>query len=230
MLRLRVGDCRDHLPVPADVCITDPPYGVDKHGEMLGHISPNYHDKGTHTRGYSDHDPEQYRLLLEPAFAGIRDSLPAGGTFFSFGGNRTFAQMVTIAERVGFEVLDIIVFRGGGAAAKSTTMLMPRHELAMYARKPGGVRHINPKRNLPNFWEIPKGRGESEHPTTKPQSWMKPVVEVFSEPGDVILDPFAGSGSTLVAAASLGRSAIGIEKYESNAVIIRRRVREARAA
>lgn len=229
-LRFKIGDCRELLPIEADVCITDPPYAVDKQGNMLGQIAPNYHEKGTHTRGYHDHSPEKFRELLEPSFDGIFRSLPKGATFFAFCGNRTFAQMVHIAETVGFQMLDIIVFRGGGSYAKSKSMLMPRHELAMYMRKPGGVRNINPEKNITNFWEIPKSKGESEHPTTKPQSWMERVVEVFSEPGDTILDPFAGSGSTLVAAHRLGRSAVGIELIPEYGEMVKERVRALLAA
>lgn len=229
-LRFAVGDCRELLPISADVCITDPPYAVDKHGSMLGQIAPNYHEKGTHTRGYKDHDREMFVKLLQPAFDGILHSLPKGGTFFAFCGNRTFAQMVHIAESVGFEMLDIVVFPGSGSFAKSKSMLMPRHELAMYMRRPGGVRQINPARNISNVWELPKTKGESEHPTTKPQTWMQRVVEVFSEPGDTILDPFAGSGSTLIAAESMGRSAVGIELMPEHGEIVKRRVAALRAA
>lgn len=211
MIQLINGDCRDFLPIEADVCITDPPYGVDRDGNMLGHIATNYHGKGTHTRGYHDHDAARFKELLLPAFDGIYKSLPKGATMFAFCGNRTFAQMVHMAEQAGFQMLDIVVFRGGGSFAKSTSMLSPKHELAMYMRKPGGVRNINPDRKITNFWEIPKTKAESGHPTTKPQSWMGRVVDVFSQPGDVVLDPFMGSGSTLVAAQSLGRSGVGIE-------------------
>lgn len=49
------------------------------------------------------------------------------------------------------------------------------------------------------------------HPTAKPLNFMLSLVERFSDPGDVILDPFAGSGTTLRAAKDLGRKAIGIE-------------------
>lgn len=67
--------------------------------------------------------------------------------------------------------------------------------------------------------------GEASHPTTKPQAWMERIVEVFSEPGDTILDPFAGSGSTLIAAHRMGRSAVGIELMPEYGEIVRERVK-----
>ena len=49
------------------------------------------------------------------------------------------------------------------------------------------------------------------HPTQKPISVLKRLIEVFTDPGDVVIDPVAGSGSTLRAAAELGRSCYGFE-------------------
>ncbi|MGH9674599.1 MAG: DNA methyltransferase [Bryobacteraceae bacterium] len=53
--------------------------------------------------------------------------------------------------------------------------------------------------------------GNKYHPTQKSIQILKPLVEAFTQPDDVVLDPFAGSGSTLVAAQRLGRRYIGIE-------------------
>lgn len=68
----------------------------------------------------------------------------------------------------------------------------------------GGGRHgvfIEPKVN-------------TEHPTGKPITLVKQLVELFTDPGDLILDPFSGSGTTAVAAYQLGRRCIAIEKEE----------------
>jgi DNA modification methylase len=224
VIRLIEGDCRDVMPVEADVVITDPPYAVDRDGMMLGQISENYSEKGTHSRGYADHDPDAFRELMVPAFDGMFRSIPKGASALVFCGNRTVPEMGSHAATAGFQLLDLIVFAGGGAYAKSTTMFMPRFEVALYLRKPGGVRHLNPSRNIANLWDIPKSRGESDHPTSKPLVWMRRAVEVFAGPDDVILDPFCGGGSTLVAAADLGRSAVGIEKFTAYANITRQRL------
>lgn len=62
-----------------------------------------------------------------------------------------------------------------------------------------------------------------EHPTEKNLSLMMQLVELFSEPGETILDPFCGSGTTLVAAIRLGRNAIGIEREDKWANLARER-------
>jgi site-specific DNA-methyltransferase (adenine-specific) len=56
-----------------------------------------------------------------------------------------------------------------------------------------------------------KQRGTLGHPTPKPEWLMLDIIEAFTDPGDTILDPYAGSGTTLVAALRLGRNAIGVE-------------------
>jgi DNA modification methylase len=62
------------------------------------------------------------------------------------------------------------------------------------------------------------------HPCPKPVRWMRWVIGLASDPGDVILDPFMGSGTTLVAAKSDGRRAVGIEIEERYCEIAARRL------
>lgn len=226
-IELHHADCRDVLPAQADVIITDPPYGVTRRGDMLGQIASNYKEKGTHTRGYADHDPSAFSDLLRPAFDLMLRSVPKGGLMLAWCGNRTLAQMVSHAEHTGWQMLDLIVFTGGGSWAKSKSMLAPRHETAALMRRPGGIRNFNTHRTKTNHIHLPKTRGESNHPTTKPQTWMRAAVEAFTEPGEVVLDPFAGSGSTLIAAYGLGRGFVGVERDVDFASIAARRIGEA---
>jgi DNA modification methylase len=66
--------------------------------------------------------------------------------------------------------------------------------------------------------------GNKIHPTQKPLSALTPLVLSFSLPGDVVLDPFCGSGSSLIAARNVGRQFIGIEIEPAYAEAARRRV------
>ena len=209
------GDARDILPhIAADNIITDPPYAIDKHGNMLGFVSPNWSEKATHSRGYADHSPEHFRQLIRDVFTMLYATVPNGTAHAAFCGNRTFHQMVTEIEGAGFEILDALVFASRGVA-KSTTTLAPAHELASLFRTPGKRPKINPTWRETNRWDIPKPRAkESAHITSKPLAWMTPLVELLTDPGATVLDPFAGGGTTLLAARNTGRRAIGIEQDE----------------
>jgi adenine-specific DNA-methyltransferase len=82
-----------------------------------------------------------------------------------------------------------------------------QHEQAVLLAK-GSPRP--PREPMPDVipWEY---SGNKFHPTEKPVSALSPLIRAFSRPGDIILDPFCGSGSTLIAAAELRRRFIGIE-------------------
>jgi len=75
------------------------------------------------------------------------------------------------------------------------------------------------------FWETSISSG-GLHPTGKPLKLMQMLVNDFTEPGQLILDPFMGSGTTLLAAKNLGRKAIGIEIEEKYCEIAARRLRQ----
>ncbi|WP_337177733.1 DNA methyltransferase [Paludisphaera sp.] len=86
------------------------------------------------------------------------------------------------------------------------------------------------KRGVPlgDVWDIPylnpKARERTGYPTQKPLALLERIVALASRPGDVVLDPFCGSGTALVAAVSLGRRAIGIDASEAAVALARSRL------
>lgn len=76
------------------------------------------------------------------------------------------------------------------------------------------------------FWDIPKVN-KAQHPTQKPEGLLTAWVESFSDPDEVILDPFMGSGTTGVACVKLGRKFIGIEKDPAHFQTACRRIEDA---
>ena len=66
--------------------------------------------------------------------------------------------------------------------------------------------------------------GNRLHPTQKPVEALQPIIAALTRPGDIVLDPFAGSGSTLVAAQLLGRGYVGIELDAGHVRTARRRL------
>jgi DNA methylase len=83
-----------------------------------------------------------------------------------------------------------------------------------------------PESPLPDVIDFPY-TGNRLHPTQKPTEALRPLVSAFCKPRGAVLDPFCGSGSTLVAAKDLGRNFIGIELDSAHHLTAFRRVRDA---
>lgn len=99
----------------------------------------------------------------------------------------------------------------------------PRHELIHYGWKPGGNRVRPSIRTLTTVLEIPRPTRSTEHPTMKPVELVAIGVEHSSKLNDLVLDPFAGAGSTMIACENHGRRARLIELDPRYCDVIRRR-------
>ena len=86
-----------------------------------------------------------------------------------------------------------------------------RHEVLYYGWKPGGAHHAVPDRCQTSVFELPRPKRSQEHPTMKPVELIRRHIENSSDPGQIVLDQFAGSGSTLIAGEQTGRRAFLME-------------------
>ncbi|MDA8178307.1 MAG: DNA modification methylase [Deltaproteobacteria bacterium] len=80
-----------------------------------------------------------------------------------------------------------------------------RHEPLLYGWKPGAAHSWASDRTQDTVWEIPRPKRSTEHPTMKPVELVSRAIVNSSKPGDMVLDPFGGSGSTLIACEAEGR-------------------------
>jgi site-specific DNA-methyltransferase (adenine-specific) len=85
-----------------------------------------------------------------------------------------------------------------------------RHENILYGWLPG-AHYFTDDRTLDSVFEVPRPRASDQHPTMKPVALIEPMVKNSSRPGDLVYDPFLGSGSTILACQSTGRVAYGCE-------------------
>jgi site-specific DNA-methyltransferase (adenine-specific) len=185
------GDCLAVLPqLPAgsiDFVLTDPPYIT------------RYRDRQGRTVANDDHDG-----WLAPAFAEIYRVLKKDSFCVSFYGWPQADKFLAAWRGAGFQPVAHLVWAKTYASAEH--FVRYQHEQA-YVLAKGNPR---PTVRIPDVlpWNY---TGNRLHPTQKPVRSLKPVIEAFTRAGDIVLDPFCGSGSTLLAADILRRRYIGIE-------------------
>jgi DNA modification methylase len=103
------------------------------------------------------------------------------------------------------------------------------YELCMYLTKGrAGTFNFLSQRDCVNTYQYVIGRKHSKHPTEKPLGFIKKLIQVSSKPGDIVLDPFMGSGTTAVACKELGRHCIGAETSSDYIKMIDKRLTRAK--
>ena len=195
MSRFVLGDCQQVMSTfpsrSVDFILTDPPYLVgftDRFGRSIANDK-----QGDWLLPVSR---EMFRVLKNDSLA------------VSFYGWNRIDQFMAAWKAAGFRVVGHLVFTK--TYSSKSAFVGYRHECAYVLAK---GRPPLPENPLPDVmpWAY---SGNRHHPTEKPVSSLRPLIECFTQPGDIILDPFAGSGSTCVAAAQSGRRWIGIELLE----------------
>jgi site-specific DNA-methyltransferase (adenine-specific) len=142
---------------------------------------------------------------LEPAFAEMYRLLKPDTFCVSFYGWNAADKFIGAWRKAGFRLVGHIVFRKRYASA--TGYVEIRHEQAYLLAKGRPELSGAPVPSVLD-WEY---TGNRLHPTQKPISILRPLIEAFCPADGIVLDPFCGSGSTLVAARQVGRTSVGIE-------------------
>lgn len=193
--------------------------------EMLGTVSANWHEKATHSRGFADHDSDAYREMMGGVAAACARASKPGAYLVSFGHGRTLHEQAAAWATAGFAIRDVVTWVHRSGFAKAPTSLAPHSELALIGRLGGpDPLPLRPVGDMSTVIEVPKERHGLSHPSVKPLSLMRRLVSTFAAPGLPVLDPFAGSGTTLRAALDLGLPAIGVEQDPNHHTLALRRL------
>ncbi|SAL06687.1 DNA-methyltransferase [Caballeronia calidae] len=123
----------------------------------------------------------------------------------SFYGWNRVDQFFHAWKSAGFRVVGHLIF--AKRYASKARFVEYRHEAAYLLAKGNPALPASP---LPDVLDWPYS-GNRHHPTEKAPQTLAPLIEAFTQPDDIVLDPFAGSGSTCVAASQTGRHYVGIE-------------------
>lgn len=239
--RLLVGDSRNPVSYEqlmqgelAELILTDPPYGCAIQNNVSGG------GKVKHVNflmGAGETSLAEFASgLLRPSFKCMAANAKSGAIAFVFIDWRGAPYLYEAAKGVFNEAKNLIVWAktngGQGAFYRSA------HEL-IYAFKVNPGRHINnfglSGRYRTNVWgyaganTFRAGRMEdlADHPTVKPRKMIADAILDCSRRGGIVLDPYAGSGTTLCAAQDTGRKGYGIELDPIYADVTLRRVSEA---
>lgn len=216
---------------PAAAMFTDPPYNVPVNGHVCG-LGKIRHDEFVMASG--EMSEAEFRAFLETFMSHARRVLQPGAVAFVCIDWRHIPDVIGAGRSKLGDLINLCVWnkKTGGMGS----LYRSQHELVPVFRVPGAQHRNNVQlgshgRNRTNVWDytgVQARRGEQKmHPTVKPVAMICDAIMDVTDRGDLVLDPFAGSGSTLIAAEETGRRAACIELDPKYADVIIRRFRNA---
>lgn len=200
------GDALDILPtIPrgtVSACVTDPPY-------VIGAVSAG--NMASKSGGWGDMMNsalwfiEWYRMIVA--------ALKHDGAFWSFCNWRSLPVVMKSAITAGLPIASVMVWDKEWIGPGGPQGLRPAYELCALMAKPG---FAVPDRGVPDVWRHKTGSYKPDgHPAQKPVLLIERILRTHGlKPGQLVLDPFVGSGTTAVAAKALGLRCIAIEAEE----------------
>lgn len=191
-------------PIDVDLVLTDPPFGLSVDGRS-----------GARS-GKGEWDEKEYAELHEFNKVWINKSiisLKRTGSLIVFGSLHNIFSIGHIMKEVGLYIIrDIVWNKPFVQKAINPSALVPSHEIILWARK--GEKHTSNITEITrDIWEVSTD-GKYKHPTEKPETLIKKLINMASDPGNLIADPFLGSGTTTAMAKELKRNYWGVEKDE----------------
>ncbi len=230
------GDCREVLSRLPEKCVdlvfADPPYNLQLQNTLL---RPNL----TQVDAVDDEwdqfaDFASYDQFTREWLTACRRVLKDTGALWVIGSYHNIYRVGSILQDLGFWILNDVIwiktnpmpnFRGVRFTNAHETLLWCKksREQKRYTFHYHAMRMANDEKQMRSDWELPLCTGSERlivngaklHTTQKPEALLYRVILASSNPGDVVLDPFFGTGTTGAVAKKLGRHFIGIEREEA---------------
>jgi DNA modification methylase len=180
----------------ADLVFTDPPYGVNYDG---GHATEK-----RRTKLENDDKTLMYSGALPVAFMVSKD----GAALYLWFADRFAKDVLEALEDCNYQIRNWIIWNKNLAQFGAIgAQYKPKHEPCIYAFKKGKSPFWAGVNNEVTVWDVKRHSKNEFHPTQKPVELPVRALENSSKSGDIVLDLFGGSGSTLIAAEKVGRCA-----------------------
>ncbi len=243
--RIILGECIEELrALPkgcADLVFADPPYNLQIDGELM---RPN----NTRVDGVDDDWDKFSGFAAYDAFTrdwlkACRDVLKPDGALWVIGSYHNIFRVGSQLQDLGYWILNDVIwrktnpmpnFRGKRFTnAHETLIWAARGEKSRYTFNYEAMKALNEDLQMRSDWLFPicsgaerlkKSNGKKAHPTQKPENLLQRILLASTNPGDLVVDPFFGTGTTGAAAARLGRRWIGIEREKSYARVAQKRI------
>ena len=220
-----------------DCAFADPPYFLSNGGISVQSGRQVCVDKGDWDKS---HGAEADAVFTRSWLAALRGILKPSGTVWISGTHHNIFQVANALTELGYKILNVITWQKTNPPPNvSCRYFTYSTEFVIWARKKAKVahyynyelmKHINDNRQMTDVWRLPAiapwEKSCTKHPTQKPLGLLSRIIMASTEPGAWILDPFAGSSTTGIAANLLGRRYLGIEKENVFAGISRARREE----
>ena len=180
--------------VSVDMILTDPPYNVAYTGKTKDALTIE-NDKMTESN---------FRDFLLSVFRMMKERLKAGRAFYIWYSTSETLNFVSALQDAGLEVRQILVWNKNSFTLGRQDYQW-KHEPCLYGWKEGAPHYFVDDRTQSTVIDCDKPSRSEEHPTMKPISLLSRLINNSSRKGEIVFDPFGGSGSTLIACEQLGR-------------------------
>lgn len=229
------GDCIENLKkLPdesVDLIFADPPYFMQTEGEL-------HRTNGTKFQGVEDewdkfNDYKEYDEFCIQWLKECKRVMKKNASIWVIGAFQNIYRLGYIMQNMGFWILNDVVWSKPNAVpnfggtrfqnSHETLLWCTKNKNAKYTFNYKTMKHLNNEKQEKSVWNIGicignerlKGEdGKKVHSTQKPEKLLYNVIVSSSKPGDIVLDPFFGTGTTGAIAKLTGRKYIGIEREE----------------
>jgi len=244
--RVIEGDCVQNMGrLPAssvDLVFADPPYNLQLVGELRRPDNSKVDAVDDHWDQFSSF--AEYDRFTREWLTAARRVLKDSGALWVIGSYHNIFRVGTILQDLGFWILNDVVwrktnpmpnFRGKRFTNAHETMIWAAksRDQKGYTFNYEAMKSLNDELQMRSDWTLPicsgherlkDEAGDKAHSTQKPEALLHRVIVSSTKPGDIVLDPFFGSGTTGAVARRLGRHFIGLERDPDYARLARKRI------